>query len=93
MANRQRKKNDVATGDRREMADRARIDNRNKNDELTRERRLNADRIMRENRLRNDEMTSHRRKMNDRNPWRTLAISLLLIAALAIGAYYFFVLR
>jgi hypothetical protein len=93
MTNRQRMKNDSATEDRREMADKARRENRIRSDRLTKERRDNADKNMREKRLRNDEMTSHRRKINDRNPWRTLAISLLLLVILAIGAYYFLFLR
>ena len=93
MANAQRTRNDLATMDRREIVDKARIDNRNKNDELTVERRDKADKIMEDNRLRNDEMTANRRKKNDRNPWRTFVISLLVIAALAAGAYYFIYLR
>jgi len=93
MANAQRTKNDTATIDRREMTDKTKRDNRTRNDELTIERRQKADKIMDEHRLRNDEMTADRRKINDRNPWRTLAISLLILAilsALAFGAYYFF---
>jgi hypothetical protein len=93
MANAQRTKSDIATTDRREIADKARRDNRIHNDELTTERRNKADKIMEDNRLRNDEMTTNRRKINDRNPLRTLAISLLIIviiAALALGTYLFF---
>jgi len=92
MANIQRTKNDIATTDRREIADKTRRDNRIRSDELTAERRLKADKTMKDNRLRNDEMTVNRRKMNDRNPWRTLAISILIIAAatLAVGAYLIF---
>jgi len=90
MANLQRKKNDRTTEDRRELADETIRDNRVKNDELTLERRNKTDKAMNERRLRNDEMTDNRREINDRNPWRTLAISLLIIAALAVGAYYLF---
>ena len=93
MANAQRTKNDTATIDRRKITDKTIRDNRIRNDELTIERRDKADKIMDENRLRNDEMTAYRRKINDRNPWRTLAISVLIIAllaTLAIGIYYFF---
>jgi hypothetical protein len=93
MANAQRTKNDIETIDRRKMVDRTVRDNRIRNDELTRERRLKADKTIDDNRLRNDEMTTNRRKMNDRNPWRTLAISLLILAilaTLAIGAYLIF---
>ena len=86
MANTQRTKNDTATMDRREIQDREILNNRNKNDELTAERRLKADRTMEDNRMRNDEMTIDRRKLNDRNPWRTFAILLILIA-LAVGTY------
>ncbi|MFA4953586.1 MAG: hypothetical protein WC584_05160 [Candidatus Pacearchaeota archaeon] len=93
MANIQRTKNDMATTDRREMEDKIVRDNRIRNDELTKEHRAKADQIMNNHRLRNDEMTINRRKINDRNPWRTLAISLLILAVLAIGAYYLFFLR
>jgi hypothetical protein len=92
MANRQRKKSDMATTDRRETADKTLRDNRIRNDELTIERRNKADKIMNENRLRNDEMTIHRRKINDRNPWRTLAIVLLLVA-LTVGSLLLIFLR
>ena len=90
MENAQRTKNDIATTDRREIADRARRDSRIHNDELTIERRNRTDKTREENRLRNDEMTSHRRKINDRNPWRTLAIVLLILAASAIGTYFLY---
>lgn len=88
MANLQRKKNDRTTEARREVADELRRDNRIKNDALTAEKRKKADQVMNEHRLRNDEMTDARRRANDRNPWKTLAISLLIIAALAVGTYY-----
>lgn len=90
MANQQRTKNDTATIDRREMADKTRRDNREKNDELTAERRNKADRIMEEKRLRNDKMTASRREINDRNPWRTFVIALLILAILAVGAYFLY---
>lgn len=91
MANAQRTKSDTATTDRRQVADKIRRDNRIHNDELTIKRRNKADKIMDDKRLRNDEMTSNRRKINDRNPWRTFAITILILAilaALACGAYY-----
>ena len=91
MANMQRTENDSITTYRRGIADRARVDNRNRNDELTEERRAKADKTREMNRSRNDEITANRRKVNDRNPWRTFAISLLILAALAAGAYYFWV--
>ncbi len=87
MASAQRTKNDMETTDRREVADKIRRDNRIHNDELTIERRQKADKLIDENRLRNDEMTANRREINDRNPWRTLAIVLLILVTLAIGAY------
>jgi len=71
------------------MADKIKRDNRIRSDELTAERRDRADKAMEENRSRNDEMTINRRRINDRNPWRTLAIWLLL-AALVTGAYLIF---
>jgi len=93
MTNRQRMESDTATTDRRDMADKTMRDNRIRNDELTKERRDKADKIMEDKRVRNDEMTTNRRKINDRNPWKTIAISLLIIAALAIGTYYFLYLK
>jgi len=93
MANAQRTKSDIATSDRREIVDKARRDSRIQNDELTTERRNKADKLIEDKRLRNDSMTANRRKINDMNPWRTLAISILILvvlAALAFGAYYLF---
>jgi len=89
MANIQRTKNDMATENRRETADKLIKNNRIRSDKLTMERRMKADKTIDENRLRNDEMTFNRRRINDRNPWRTLVI-LLLLAALATGAYLIF---
>jgi hypothetical protein len=90
MTNRQRMESDTATTDRRDMADKTMRDNRIRNDELTKERRDRADKTMEDKRSRNDEMTTNRRRVNDRNPWRTLAISLLLLAVLVVGAYLLF---
>jgi hypothetical protein len=89
MANSQRTRNDLDTLDRREMADEMTKENRDRNDAITFDRRQRADRVMNEHRLKNDAITANRRKMNDRNPWRTFGISLLIIAALVAGAYYF----
>ncbi len=89
MANVQRKKNDMKTEDRREMVDDITQVNRERNDAITADRRKKADKIIEEQRTKNDEMTSARRKANDRNPWRTFAIWLLIVAVLALGAYYF----
>ena len=93
MANAQRTENDRITTYRRAIADRATRDTRIKNDEQTIERREKADKALDEHRLKNDQMTLERRKVNDRNPWRTLAISLLILAALAVGTYYLLFLR
>ena len=90
MANIQRTRNDLATTDRRETSDQIKLDNRKRNDELTIQRRNKADKEMEDNRLKNDELTASRRKRNDRNPWRTFTIWLLILVALAIGAYYYF---
>ena len=79
----------MATENRRETADKLIKNNRIRSDKLTMERRMKADKTIDENRLRNDEMTFNRRRINDRNPWRTLVI-LLLLAALATGAYLIF---
>lgn len=91
MTNRQRMKNDMTTMNRREMADQTRKDNRIKNDELTKEKRFNADKTMEGNRLRNDEITANRREINDRNPGRDLAIFLLILLVLIVGAYLIFI--
>ncbi len=90
MATRQRMKNDNATEYRRDVSDAVKKDNRDRNDELTRERRVQADKAMEQHRLKNDEMTDNRRKRNDRNPWRTFAIWLLILIILAAGVCYFF---
>ena len=91
MTNLQRKKNDRETTDRRDMSDQMKIDNRNKNDAMTANRRERADRLMEEHRLKNDQMTANRRKANDRNPWRTFVLWLLMLAIIASGAYYFLI--
>lgn len=90
MTNTQQMKNDMATEDRRETADATMKDNRIRNDELTRERRIRADRTTDLNRLRNDEATSDRREMKDGNRSNALAVSLLVLAILTIGAYFIF---
>jgi hypothetical protein len=91
MANKQRIQSDMATTDRREVADKLKKDNRIRNDELTIERRSRADKFTEDKRARNDDMTADRRRANDRNPWRTFTIYLLIILIiLGIGAYYFF---
>jgi len=83
----------MVTSDKREMADRMRKENRISNDSITTERRIREDKARDESRLKNDEMTANRRRLNDRNPWRTFAIWLLIIAVLALGAYYLFYLK
>jgi len=90
MVNAQRTMNDRATTDRREVADKERMDARAHNDELTAGRRERQDKIRNDSRLKNDEMTDNRRAANDRNPWRTFTISLLIIAAIAAGVYFYF---
>lgn len=90
MTNLQRRENDRATITRRDSVDKIRMENRAHNDEVTAERRERQDKIRDDSRLKNDEMTSSRRKENDRNPWRTFAISLLIIAIIATGVYYYF---
>lgn len=90
MTNIQRMKNDMETADRRESTDKATKDNRARNDEMTLERRDKADKTLSDNRLRNDEMTADRRELKDGNFGLTLVISLLIITALAVGTYYFF---
>ncbi len=60
----QRMRNDVATIDKRELADKTMKDNREKNDELTKVRRSRADQAMKQSRLRNDEITVNRREIN-----------------------------
>ncbi|MEK6889567.1 MAG: hypothetical protein AABW82_02780 [Nanoarchaeota archaeon] len=89
MTNIQRMKSNIATQDRRDLADKARNDNRVKNDELTIERRDKADKVLDENRLKNDEMTANRRERNDGYPTRTIVSILLVLAILAAWIYFF----
>ena len=65
MTNLRRLKSDIATIDKREMADKAKSDNRDRNDALTQERRFEADKTMNENRAKNDEITANRREIKD----------------------------
>jgi len=90
MTNSRRLKSDMATVDKREVADKATVHSRNKNDLLTQERRFQADKTLENNRARNDEITSDRRITKDwANQDMALAISLIVIA-LAIVAFFIF---
>jgi hypothetical protein len=60
-------KSDMATKNRREMADEELSNNRLKNDLLTEERRVITDRNTRAHRLKNDKLTANRRILKDRN--------------------------
>ena len=86
MTNMQRMKSDMATIDRRDLADETVRHNRVKNDELTNKRREKADESMEEKRLRNDEMTANRRETKDGNFNLVLALS-LVVAVLAAGVF------
>ena len=91
MKQRQRIKNDLATTDKRHMADKAKSDNRNRNDSLTQERRFEADKTMADNRTRNDEITANRREMKDaRGPKGAFLVFVLILIVLAIGLFSFF---
>jgi hypothetical protein len=83
----QRINSDIATLDKREIADKTIKDNRIRNDDLTRERRSKADRIMDEHRLKNDETTANRREMKDGNKNLAFATFLLIVAVITFGAY------
>lgn len=89
MTDLQRRRNDIATTDKREMADKLVSDSRDRNDEITQERRDKADRTMNEHRAKNDEMTADRRDRKDGNMGLALAVFLLLV--LAVGAYFVFI--
>jgi hypothetical protein len=91
MTNRQRMKSDIATIDRREMTDKTTRDNRIRNDKITGERRFKADKTVEKSRLRNDEITANRREIKDGNMNTALAISLLILIVLAVGAYFVFI--
>jgi len=90
MTNRERRKNDRATTERREEADRTLSDNRDRNDALTQERRFKADKTMSDNRTRNDEITANRREMKDGNGEMVLAISFALIVLTVVALFIFF---
>lgn len=86
-----RLKNDVATIDKREEADKAKSEDRDRNDALTQERRFEADKTMAENRSRNDEATIDRREIKDaKGPQGALAVFLLILIVLAVGSYFTF---
>jgi hypothetical protein len=92
MTNNQRMKNDMATDNRREVADKTLSKSRDRNDALTQERRFKADKTMGMNRARNDEITAERREIKDANsPKGALAIFLLILIVLAIGSYFIFI--
>jgi len=82
----QRRKNDRATSQRREMTDKTLSNNRDKNDELTQERRFETDKKLRESRNRNDGLTADRRELKDTNREGFFALSILVL----IGILYFF---
>lgn len=91
MTNSQRIKNDIATGDKREIADKVTRENRIRNDELTIERRDRADITLENNRVRNDITTANRRDIKDENIGTTaVAISLGVLLVLAIGMIFIF---
>jgi len=91
MAKLRRLKSDMATTDKRKMADKAKSDSRDRNDVLTQERRSEEDATLNKNRERNDETTANRRRIKDSNhsKW-TLIIFLLVLITLAIGAFSIF---
>lgn len=88
MTNIQRMKSDMATMDKREVVDRAKVDSRGRNDEATQERRFKADEAMNLHRIKNDEITADRREVKDANTDMALAISLSALAVLAVGAFF-----
>jgi hypothetical protein len=92
MENIRRMKNDLATDERRETADRTLSKERDRNDALTQERRFKADKTMGKNRASNDEITVDRRKKKDANsPKRALVVFLLILIFLAVGTYFIFI--
>lgn len=91
MTNLRRLKSDIATVERREMADKTMSNNRDKNDASTQERRFESDKTMGKNRAKNDETTADRREIKDANgPQGALAIFLLILIVFAIGFYFIF---
>jgi len=87
----QRMKSDMVTMDKREIADKTIEESRIRNDDLTRERRYKADRTQDMNRLRNDEATADRREIEDGSRTRNFVVSLVLLSALAVVAYFIFI--
>jgi hypothetical protein len=63
---------------------------RMRNDIATEDKRDIADMAIKDNRVRNDEITADRREVRDGHPRRALAIALLTILALEVGALLFF---
>jgi len=91
MTNLQRMNNDIATMDKREMADKITVESRNKNDMLTQERRFEADESLKKNREKNDEITAERRIIKDENPNTVIALTLGLMIVLGIGIFFIFI--
>ena len=87
----QRIKSDIATIDKREMADTAVRNNRVRNDEITAERREKADKVMDESRVRNDEITAERRETKDGSPGVALTVFSLMLLAFAVGTFFILV--
>ncbi|MDP1694763.1 MAG: hypothetical protein Q8L34_04450 [Candidatus Woesearchaeota archaeon] len=87
----QRINSDMATLDKREIADKTIKENRIRNDDLTKERRSKTDKTLDESRLRNDEMTANRREIKDGHDNMRLAMFILAIAVVVFGAYVIFV--
>jgi hypothetical protein len=93
MTNRQIQ-SDIATEDRREMADKTLHDNRVRNDSLTRERRYMTDRTMDKSRAKNDETTANRRRearYGEGNTFLTVSLMITMFAILAVEAYLIFI--
>lgn len=91
MTNTQRMKSDIATMDRREMADDTVRNSRFRNDELTRERRNKVDKAIDDHRIKNDETTFIRREIKDENQSAVLAVSLLILVVLGVGIFSIFI--
>jgi hypothetical protein len=90
MTNLRRLKSDMATIDKREMADSVKSDNRDRNDALTQERRFEADKTIGENRAKNDEITANRREIKDADRGMAVALSLFILIVLSVGIYFTF---
>lgn len=84
MTNKQQRKSDKETNERRDLEDKNLSDSRDKNDAITEQRRHESDKTLIRNRERNDQKTAERRKNKD-GKGGILGISILVIVLVFVA--------